>query len=540
MRRWSLLLWAAGVALGVVAEWVAYGWDDRLHWLPDLAVGWTFIGCGQVAKVRWPKNATGPLMTATGFTWFLGNFAGVDSDVLAWVAASAIFVHRGPLVHLLLAYPTGRLPGRLERVAAAVAYAAAFLTELWRDDVATIVLASLLVAVSARGYLRAVGTPRRARLLSLRAAAGLSSVLIAVAVASQVAGAAAGRPALLAYQVALVAIGGGLFAGLLSASWEQADVADLVVELGESRSGTLRGELSRALGDPSLEVGYWIAGADVFMTAEGRALALPDAGSGRSVTIVRRGDEPVAAIVHDHVVLDDPGLLEAVTSAAQLAASNARLQTELQRQVAELAASRRRILEAADEERRRLEGRLREGAERRLEGLADSLRASALSAPGEATKERIVRAGEQLDRTLEDMRGLALGLHPRVLSERGLGEALVIAAESFPIPVTIDVTRARLPAAVEAAAYFVCSEALANVAKYASASAVQVSVTRDGTWATVAVEDDGVGGADPGRGSGLRGLADRVETLGGTFRMDSPPGRGTRLTAGIPLGGETV
>jgi signal transduction histidine kinase len=540
MRRWSLRVWAAGVALGVVAEWVAYGWDDRLHWLPDLAVGWTFIGCGLVAKVRWPENATGPLMTATGFTWFLGNFAGVDSEVLAWVAASAIFVHRGPLVHLLLAYPTGRLPGRLERVAAAVAYAAAFLTELWRDDVATIVLASLLVAVSARGYLRAVGTARRARLLSLRAAAGLSSVLIAVAVASQVAGAAAGRPALLAYQVALVAIGGGLFAGLLSASWERADVADLVVELGEARSGTLRGELSRALGDPSLEVGYWIAGADVFMNAEGRPLALPDAGSGRSVTIVRRGDEPVAAIVHDHVVLDDPGLLEAVTSAAQLAASNARLQTELQRQVAELAASRRRILEAADEERRRLEGRLREGAERRLEGLADSLRASALSAPGEATKVRIVRAGEQLDRTLEDMRALAFGLHPRVLSERGLGEALAIVAESSPIPVSINVTRDRLPAGVEAVAYFVCSEALANVAKYASAAAVRVSVTRDGTRATVVVEDDGVGGADPARGSGLRGLADRVETLGGTFRMDSAPGRGTRLTAGIPLGGETV
>jgi hypothetical protein len=310
-------LWTAGVALGVVAESLAFGWDDPLHWLPDIAVGWTFIGCGLVAMGRWPGNNTGVLMAATGFTWFLGNFAGVDNQVVAWVAVNGIFVHRGPLVHLVLAYPVGRLPGRLERAAAGVGYGTAFVPRVGRNDVALIILASLLLLVSARGYFRAIGTARRARLLSLRATAGLSSVLIAVAVASLAAGTAVGRPVLLAYQIALVAIGGGLFGGLLSGSWERADVADLVVELGEARSGTLRGELSRALGDPSLEVGYWVADADAFITAEGRALSLPGVDSERSLTMVRRGDDPVAAIVHDPTVLDDPGLSEAVAFAAR-------------------------------------------------------------------------------------------------------------------------------------------------------------------------------------------------------------------------------
>lgn len=532
------LLWPAGILLGLAAEKTLYGWGDPLHWIPDLAVGWTFIGFGLAATTRWPDDRTGRLMAATGFTWFLGNFTGVDSAALAWVATHAIFVYRGPLMHLVLAYPSGRLPGRVERSAAAAGYAAAFIPPVWLNDATTVVLASLLMVVSARGYVRAVGTARRTRLLSFRAAAGLGSVLIGGAVARLVGGPSAQGPALLAYEVALCIIASGLFVAVVARSWERADVTDLVVELGEARSGTLRGELSRALGDPSLEVAYWVADAGAFVNAEGRALALPDADPGRSVTIVRRGQEPVAAIVHDPAVLDDPGLVDAVSSAARLAASNARLQAELQRRVAELAASRRRILEAGDEERRRLEGRLREGAERRLESLADTLRRGSLSAPGEATRERIARAEEQLDRTLEDMVQLARGLHPRGLAERGLGEALTAVAEGLPIPVSIEVTGERMPAGVEAVAYFVCSEALANVAKYASASAARVSVTRDGTRARVVVEDDGVGGADPAGGSGIRGLSDRVETLGGTFLLQSAPGRGTRLTAEIPLGGE--
>jgi signal transduction histidine kinase len=204
----------------------------------------------------------------------------------------------------------------------------------------------------------------------------------------------------------------------------------------------------------------------------------------------------------------------------------------------ELEDSRRRILEARDEEHRRLERRLHDRAQHRLEELKETLRRSRLSASSAQASERMVHAEEQLSRTLEELGRLAQGLHPRILSEHGLESALASLAEGFPVRVELEVTTDRMSPPVEAAAYFVCAEALANVAKYASASNVTVSVTADDTAVAVVVEDDGVGGADPAHGSGLRGLADRIGTLGGSLRIESVAGRGTHLTAEIPLGGE--
>ena len=535
MRRWGLLFWPAGVALGLAAEWVAFRWDAPSSWLPDLAVGWTFIACGLAAKTLRPDNNGGTLMAATGFTWFLGNFAGANVDLVAGVGSHTTYVHRGFLVHLLLAYPVGRLLGRNERVAATVGYVAAFLTPVWSNDILAIAFATLLLAERTIAYRRRTGPLRRAHLFSLRAAAAVSSIIIGTAVASLIAGPAADRPGLLVYQVALVVICGTMLTWLLTAPWDQLAVTDLVVELGEKDAGTIRGELSRALADPSLEVGYWDSSSGEFLDARGRALSFPDEGSERRVTIVERGAQPVAALIHDRAELDNPGLLEAVSSATRLAGTNAGLQVELQRQVAELDASRRRILAAEDDQRRHLEQRLRKGAERRLERMADILRRMVDETDGGPTKARIAAAANQLDGTLTDMRRLASGLHPRQLSEHGLAPALTTVADGFPIPVRLQVIRDRMPERVESAAYYICTEALANVAKYARASVVHVSVARTDERATVMVEDDGVGGADPTHGTGLRGLADRVETLGGTFAVRSVMGDGTRLTAEIPL-----
>jgi signal transduction histidine kinase len=539
-RRLGLVGLAGGV-VGLAAEWVGFGWGDPRDWIPDLAVGWTFIGCGLVASARRPASRTGLLMAATGFTWFLENFAQVGVAAVAWVAAHMVYLYRGPLVQLVLTYPTypsGRPASRLVRGAVAVGYAVAVITPIWRSEVATILLAGLLLGVCAREYGRAVGAARRARLIALQAAAGLSLVLAGTAAArlllpqGEVSGAL-----LVLNEVALCVLAGGLLAGLLVAPW-QMDMADLVVELGEARSDTLGGELSRALGDPSLEIGYWLADRAVFVDAEGRVLSLPAVGSGRSVTIVEREGQPVAVLVHDPAVLEDPGLLEAVTSAARLAASNARLRAEVQARVVELAASRRRILEARDEERRRLERRLHQGAEARLGELAGTLRRGRRSASHERTRQQIARAEDQLIRTLEELRRLAHGLHPRILSEHGLQGALATLAKDLALPVEIKVRGNQLPEQVAVAAYFVCAEALTNVAKHAAAAHVTVAVTAGDGRVRVEMVDDGVGGADPARGSGLRGLADRVETFGGTLQVESVPGHGTRLAAEIPLGGE--
>jgi signal transduction histidine kinase len=538
MRRLGLI-WVAGGVVGLTAEWVGFGWGDPRHWIPDLAVGWSLIGCGLVASRRRPESRTGLLMAATGFTWFLGNFASVGVAAVAWAAAHLMYLHRGPLVQLVLTYPSGRPGSRLVRGAVAVGYAAAVITPIWRSAGATIVLAGLLVAVCAREFVRAVGQPRRARLIALQAAAGLSLVLAGTTAARLLLPPEeVGGPSLLVYEAALCVLATGLLTGLLVAPWQRAVVTDLVVELGEARSGTLRGELSQALGDPSLEIGYWLPDRAVFVDAEGHLLRLPAPSSGRSVTVVERDGQPVAVLIHDPAVLEDPGLLEAVTSAARLAASNARLQAEVQARVEELAASRRRILAARDEERRRLERRLHEGTERRLGELAVALRRGQRSAFGEQTRDQLVQAEDQLARTLEELRRLGHGLHPRVLSEHGLADGLAALAKDLPLPVDINVGGARLPRRVAVAAYFVCAEALANVAKHAAASRVAVAVTASEDRVKVEITDDGVGGADPRRGSGLRGLADRVETLGGTLRVESVPDRGTRLAAEIPFGGE--
>jgi signal transduction histidine kinase len=538
MQRRFLILPVAA-AVGLAAEWSGYGWGDPGHWIPDLAVGWCLIGCGFVASVRRPESRSGVLMSATGFAWFLGNFAGVGVSVLAWAAAHALYLHRGPLFQLLLTYPGSRRPSRVTRAAIAIFYAAAVITPVWQSEAATILLAALLVGVCGYEYARMVGPARRMRLVALQAAAGLGFVLAASAVVDLVvAPGEASSISLLAYEVAVVVVAGALLAGLLLGPGEGAGIADLVLQLGQARSRTLRWELARVIGDPALELGYWLPEAGTFVDAGGGTLALPGAGSGRSATVVERDGRPAAVLIHDPAVLSDQALLDAVAAAAQLESANARLNAEVRAQIAELAASRRRILEAGDQARRRLERRLHDGAGRRLAQLQETLYRGRLDATGQQTRDKIARGEDQLRQAVEELRQLAQGLHPRVLSDHGLAGALARLAEGSPVPVEVSVTSSRLAPHVEAAAYFICSEGLANVAKYAAASRAAISVTPAAGTIVIVVSDDGVGGADPRTGSGLTGLADRVEVLGGTFRVESTLGRGTRLAAEIPLGGQ--
>jgi signal transduction histidine kinase len=538
MRLFRFALWPAGAALGILAEQLYFGWGDARHWVPDLVTGWSLIACGLIGWSRRPESRSGALMAATGFAWFAGNFATADLGPLDWLAAHALYLYRGPLFHLVLSYPRGRLAGRIERAAVAVGYAAAIVTPAWRSGTTTIVLASLLVGVAGRSYLRSAGRERRERLVALQATAFLGAVLAADALVRLAVSTPDAKDAtLLANEAALVALAVSLLAGLLRWPWERAEVTDFVVELGEARSGTLRDALARALGDPTLELGYWLSESGAYVDGAGHPLELPAARSNRAVTRVERDGQAVAVLVHDPAVLDDPGLVEAVAAAARLAASNARLQAEVRAQVSELQESRRRLVRAGDEARRRLEQRLHGGAERRLVALGQVLeRASGNTSRSGAAE--IERASGQLARTLTDLHDLAGGLHPRALTEKGLAAALASLVRGSPVPVELRVPAERLPAEVEAAAYFICSEALANVAKYASASRVVVRVTADERRALVEVVDDGVGGADPAHGSGLRGLADRAEALGGTLGLESPPDGGTRLSAELPVYGE--
>jgi signal transduction histidine kinase len=194
-------------------------------------------------------------------------------------------------------------------------------------------------------------------------------------------------------------------------------------------------------------------------------------------------------------------------------------------------------VQAGDDARRRLERNLHDGAQQRLVAVSIAIRLakSRLADDRKAAEELLTSASEELALALEELRELARGIHPAILTDRGLGAALEALAGRSPVPVELAPPEERLPGPVEAAAYYVVSEALANVAKYAQATQVRVSVAQRNGAAVVEVVDDGIGGADPAGGSGLRGLADRVEALGGRLRVESPPAEGTRVEAEIPV-----
>jgi signal transduction histidine kinase len=274
----------------------------------------------------------------------------------------------------------------------------------------------------------------------------------------------------------------------------------------------------------------------VFVDASGRQLPLPGIGEGRISTVVEGAGEPVAVLVHDRSLLDDPALLESIGAATRLASINARLQAEVQAQIAELQESRRRIVTAGDEEHRRLEARLRAGAEQRLECLASRLRAVPAEGRNGPAEEALRTIDAELVATLDELQTLAAGLHPRLLSEAGLAGALEALQARCPVPVQLVTSVDRLPVDIEAAVYFVCSEALANVSKHSAATQASVDVRVGDGRVVVEVCDDGVGGADPNAGTGLRNLIDRVEALGGTLVVASQGG--TRLVAELPLGDE--
>lgn len=523
MRLLRLGLLLGAVALAAAAEWVSYESGDLALVVADAVVGLVLVTCGVVAWQRRGESRVGPLMTLSGYTWFAGNL---------W--AQLLYLHRGPLVHLHISYPTGRLRRRLAQATVAAAYVDAVVEPIARNDVLTLVLAALVGAAALDGYLRASGTARRAGTPALAAALTFAGVLAFGAV-QRLAGWGLDRESLWAYDIVIASLAVVLLVDLLRGRWAEAVVADLVVDLGkQADTRTLRDELGRALGDRSLVLGYWLPEEGHYVDDAGRPVEPPGPGAGRAVTPIAHGGEPVAVLVHDEAVLEDPALVEAVASAARMAVANARLQAEARARVVELAASRRRIVEAADAQRRHLERELREGAEQRL-ARVETLLARGREAGDKRAREQLTEIEEDLRGARAELRDFGQGIRPSALTEGGLRAALPELARRAGIPVELEISVGTVPRAVEAAVYFVCAEALANAAKHAEAASVTISVSQANGRLLLTLVDDGVGGADPGKGSGLRGLADRVEALGGQLSVRSPMGGGTRLGATIPV-----
>jgi PAS domain S-box-containing protein len=686
-RPWLYFGLAALIADGLAVALTATS-DHEQH--PEQAIALvlfvssSFILAGLIGWTRRPQNRTGMLMVAVGFGVLIGVLGEANHSIPYTLGALFGSLFIAAFVHLLLAYPSGRLLSRRARVLVGAGYTIAFLAPLAEsmfaaretckphacpdnlvlvshDHAAHVVATTVWTAASVLLFAAVVmlllgrwreTTPGLRRILrSVYLFGGLSIVLLAVGfVVTPFSGVGA-----IFVSVALIAtfttVPFIFLAGLLGTAIARgAGVGAIFSSVPERASpGEVQEGLRNALRDETAVVAYWYEEDEHYVDVEGNRLDLPEDTRRRVVTRLDYGDQPVAAIVHDAALLQEPELLEGIANAARIALERdkllvevrARAQryrallqampdlmfrisrdgryisynapserdlvngevvgkllwdrlptdladrvlasgraalggdpgvieysldfedgsrrhyegrfaasgddeflmivreiTERKQQQEELEASRQRIVAAGDAARRKLERNLHDGAQQRLVSLSLSLRlAQNQVAKSPARAEELLEASrEELMQALEELRELARGIHPAVLTDRGLEAALEALAGRAALPVEIDcIPDVELPPPVEAAAYYVVSEALANITKYAGASAVKVSIGQVDGYALVEVVDDGVGGADPTRGSGLSGLSDRVASLNGKLVIDSPPGAGTRIRAEIPL-----
>lgn len=478
----------------------------------DLVVGVLLLVTAALTRSR--SRSTATLVAALAGAW-----------LVSFVLPTAMFWHRGVLVHALLAHPHWRPRGFPAVATTATTYAVSILTPtLWLDDRATVLLA-LALAVGAGWNLRGTrGVDRARRRWALAASLLVSTTLLCISVGRLSWGSAAWFPTLVAYDVVVLASCVVLYAGLGRA--QVSHLTDLVVDLGDVPARPVRDALARALQDPDLVVATWDPMRGAYADADGRTVAAASA-PGRSITRVDREGRPFMLLEHDAAIAEDRRLHEALEAAARMEAVNAAWQVEVADQAAAVRASRARLVEAADLERLRLESELRGGVEARLAELAATLSTALDGGP------HLERAVDQLKRTRGELRELASGLRPHTL-EAGLSAALGDLVGSAPISVTLRVDVGPLPAETEATAYYVCAESLANAAKHAPGASVVVDVgARDG-WLRAEVSDDGPGGAVMADQGGLLGLRDRAEALGGFLTLASDLG-GTRVVAELPL-----
>jgi signal transduction histidine kinase len=489
----------------------------------------------------------------------------VENTALWSIGAVVDIFAAAAFIHVTLAFPSGRLRSARERWVVGSGYAIALGLQVAKlmflgsipqngfavaDDfdtyrtiervqlysTAAICLAAAAILL---GRWRAAGRPRRLwpSVLTVVFAAGL------VGLAALYVFAAAEWPAFVEVQRTVLGIIGFtpvlFLAGVLDARLARSGVGDLVVQLrGNPDAAQLEAALARALRDPTLRLVYWLPEFGSYADAEGREVALPQPGEGRAMTPIQHDSVRVAALLHDPWLTEERELMDAVTAVAGIALENARLQVELRARLEELRGSRARIVEVAQDERKRLERNLHDGAQQRLVALSMELgRMESRLAEDAPERAELERARGEIATSLKELRQVARGLHPAVVSSHGLEIALEQLAATAPVPVALTVrVDHRLPEAIEVAAYYIVSESLANIGKHAHAEAVRVEVLRQDGLVLVEVADDGVGGADTENGSGLRGLADRVEALGGRLRVWSPAGAGTRVSAEIPCG----
>jgi signal transduction histidine kinase len=561
-----LTLWVLAVAaeLGALVP-VIFPGEEHVEAVQVVyrLIGGSFAACGLIAWRRRPDSRSGLLMAAAGVGFFLSAIVGQFDAPIAQTASILVQEMWAPFfVALLLTLLTGgRLVSRVDWL-----LVGAFVLALWvlqlvwllfleqdgnllaafpNGNVADAVdkgqrtlagLACVAVAGVVGARWTAASRPRRRALLP-SVAGSIALLLFAALLTNDLVTGSRSQTVLWLAICSLVSVPAAFLVGLLRSRLARGGLADLFRDLKGTRDIGLQEALAKTLGDPSLVVAYRLPGSLGYADAAGHPVLVPPIAEDRSSAVVESDGTELAALVYDASLDDDPELVEAVRAAAGMALENERLQAEAQSRLAEVQASRERIVAASDAERRRLERNLHDGAQQRLVALSLQLRLlEGRVGDDPSAQELIATASSELAQSLAELRELARGIHPAVLNH-GLAAALDSLAARSPVPTSVTYeANGPLTEPVELAAYFVASEALTNVAKYAQATAASVRVSHTPTNTVIEIADDGVGGADESRGSGLRGLADRVEALDGRLTVVSPPGAGTTVIAELPCG----
>jgi signal transduction histidine kinase len=544
--------------------------------LIDLVPGASFVLAGLVAWSRRPQNRVGLLMIGVGIGLLTRN-AELQHGIGSIAPSVEVVLHfLSPLwavafLQLLLAFPGGRLASQLDRAVIRSFYAVVplaavlavvighypllgaigqpvFETKGPADYVylACIVIGSGLVI--RRWFLG--GRARRRSisplfgpmvpitiffLLSLAYFVGTRVTPIPLGGLQAVLGDLA-----TAFPLLLVAVPAGVLVGLLRSELDMSSVGDLVVKLsGGLAPERLQPALAQALHDPSLEVAYWLPAQEWFADLEGKRIELSSDDSERAVSILGDPSSPIAALVYDSSLVHEGQLVDAAAAALRMALENARLQVQLRAQLEDVRESRARLVEAADTERQRVERDLHDGAQQQLVTLLLSMqmtKAEAMRRSDPETAMMVEANITALKQALVELRELGRGIHPTILTQAGFVPAIMSLAERSPIPVEVtgELGDARLPPQLEAALYFVVSEAITNAVKHSHARRMCVSLDRRSGLAVVEVSDDGVGGAELSLGSGLRGLIDRIAAVGGRLMVKSDRAGGTTIHAEVP------
>ena len=544
----------------------------------QLGAGWAFLIAGLAGRMARPESRIGWWLVAFGLTW-MGRLV-FTAPLIQWEAVGWAVAFYGILFVILYTFPTGRLRG-WERWAAGawmgfVIVIAVWVIALedfygWVDDsvccpphllfvgenpmlqerifvwglvVASVVFTGVGVAQVFK-WRRSTIVARRNLTPVVAVLLPFMALLVLIPVVNAISGGVSGflpdasggglspsptpgRLNLYVQNGALVILPGLMLAGLLGVRLSRARVADLVQDLGSATTPEdLEARLRETLADPHALLAFQLEGSDEYVNVDGKAIRLADEDD-RLVTSLDRG----VSIVHDPAV--DSALVVSAGMAASLATTNAHLQAELRAQLLELQESRRRLVTATDEARRSVERDLHDGAQQRLVALAATLKKALDSRPVDdpVVDELLAAAAREANLAIGELRELARGVHPAILTQAGLDPAVSSLVDRAPIPVSVDIGAGRFPPEAETTAYFVIAEALSNVFKHAHATRAQVVVKTATDALTIEVDDDGIGNADPD-GSGISGLRDRVGALGGALDVGSSHLGGTKLTAVI-------